>query len=62
MNPIKIDIPKFCLGKCNGLEYKCCRCGTRRFIIYQSGDGKRLHSLCRDCYKKPTANNKGENK
>ena len=45
-----IEIPKFCLGKCQEEEYRCCRCGTRLFITFQQGDGKRLHSLCRDCY------------
>ncbi|MCK9371158.1 hypothetical protein M0R04_14700 [Candidatus Dojkabacteria bacterium] len=47
-----IEIPKFCLGKCEEEEYKCCRCGTRLFIHYQEGDGKRFHSLCNSCYNK----------
>ena len=52
MKQIKEEIPEFCLGECKEEEYRCCRCGTRLFIVYQEGDGKRLHSLCDSCYDK----------
>ena len=56
----KIEIPKWCNGKCEEQEYKCCRCGTERKIHYQEGDGKRLHSLCKSCYDKLSKEVMGE--
>lgn len=37
-----------------GKRWACCHCRKYEYY-YQVGDGKLVHSLCKDCYKKITS-------
>lgn len=48
-----VEKPRYCRIKAWGEEHTkvCCWCGEYKEIVFQEGDGKGIHSLCRECYK-----------
>ena len=49
-----IKKPEYCRVISFGKEHTevCCFCGEYENIVFQEGDGKQIHSLCEECYKK----------